>query len=138
MSKKKYSCLATNESDNNEKEDNKPLNKETLGVASWSLLHTIAVNYPENPTTEEQKTMRSFLMNFAEVYPCKECKDHFQKQIKSHPPTLKSQTEFQEWICFQHNLVNRRLGKKLFNCHKNNYEKRWKSLEGCCKRPKIN
>lgn len=149
MSKKKYSSLSlrNNFPSLNEKEkdycplikktivdeEDPPLTKETLGRYTWSFLHTIAVNYSENPTREEQKIMNSFLINFADVYPCEECRYHFKNQMKSYPPTLKSRTHFIEWLCNQHNLVNRRLGKKIFNC--SNYEKRWKSKECTkCKR----
>ena len=102
-----------------------PLNKESLGNMSWSVLHTISVNYPDKPTMEEQNTMKSFLMNFAKVYPCRQCGDSFEESIRKCPPQVQSQTQLIKWLCFQHNIVNRKLNKPIFDCTKSNYEARW-------------
>ncbi len=104
-----------------------PLNSDSLGRMSWSVLHTIAVNYPDHPTREEQNTMMSFFMNFAKVYPCGQCRDHFLKNIIKYPPQVQSQSQLIHWLCFQHNLVNQKLNKPIFNCEKSNYEARWKA-----------
>ena len=107
--------------------DETPLNSHSLGRMSWSVLHTIAVNYPHHPTIEEQNTMMSFFMNFAKVYPCWKCRDHFLKNIMKYPPQVQSQSELIHWLCFQHNLVNQKLNKPIFDCEKSNYEARWKA-----------
>lgn len=41
-----------------------PLNRDSLGYYSWSLLHTFAAYYPENPTEKEQGHMKGFLEGF--------------------------------------------------------------------------
>ncbi|KAI8985497.1 ERV/ALR sulfhydryl oxidase domain-containing protein [Pilobolus umbonatus] len=51
-----------------------PADVKTLGRHTWTLLHTMAAYYPEQPTPDQQNTMKQFIHSFAEVYPCWFCK----------------------------------------------------------------
>jgi hypothetical protein len=56
-----------------------PLNRQELGNASWSVLHTFAAYYPENPSSEDKDAMLGLLKGFRNLYPCTHCRPHFQK-----------------------------------------------------------
>ena len=103
-----------------------PLDRNTLGRSTWSLLHSIAVYYPEKPTKEKQKQTKLFLESLSNIYPCSICQEDFKKNIQKYPPKLGSRKDFIAWLCFQHNLVNKKLNKKIFDCSLESYEKRWK------------
>lgn len=40
-----------------------------LGRSTWRFLHTMMAQYPEEPTQNEQETLRSFVYLFARLYP---------------------------------------------------------------------
>lgn len=100
--------------------------KEEVGRATWTLLHTIAAQYPEKPSSKQQKDVKAFIASLSLVYPCTECAAHFQKLLKSKPPNTASSDAFQQWLCELHNDVNKRLGKPHFNCQL--VQSRWTPL----------
>lgn len=53
---------------------NCPADVETLGNATWTLLHTMAAYYPDRPAPSQMESMRAFIHSFAEHYPCWYCK----------------------------------------------------------------
>lgn len=40
-----------------------------LGRATWKYFHTMLARYPEEPSGEQQETLRSFIYLFARLYP---------------------------------------------------------------------
>jgi hypothetical protein len=44
-------------------------NRAELGRASWKLLHTMMARYPDEPSEEQQESLRSFIYLFARLYP---------------------------------------------------------------------
>lgn len=103
----------------------KPPSKKELGNAGWTLIHSIAANYPQNPTDNEQRHAKNFLKAIGKLYPCKYCRRHFDKYISTNPPDLSSRDQFVLWACGAHNAVNRRSGKKEFPCRVSNLDARW-------------
>ena len=103
----------------------KPPNKKELGNAGWILIHSIAANFPEKPSDNEKYHAKAFLKAMSKLYPCKKCRDHFEKYITDHPPELTSRETFVIWACGAHNAVNKRLGKSEFPCKMNKLEPRW-------------
>ncbi|KAJ5555182.1 ERV/ALR sulphydryl oxidase [Penicillium sp. DV-2018c] len=106
-----------------------PPDVEQLGRSTWTLLHSMAATYPEKASTEHQDNMRGFLKFFSKLYPCWVCADDFQTWM-AHPsgrnqPRLGSRKEFGWWMCEAHNEVNRKLGKKEFDCRL--WEERWRT-----------
>ena len=63
-----------------------PLDRSELGRSSWNLLHTMAANYPNSPTEEEQLRMKEFIVALSLFYPCVHCAADFQRSIKQSPP----------------------------------------------------
>lgn len=73
--------------------------------------------------------MQGFLRLFSKLYPCWVCADDFRTWM-AHPsgrnqPKLKGRAEFGWWMCEAHNEVNRKLGKKEFDCRF--WEERWRT-----------
>ncbi|KAJ5538443.1 hypothetical protein N7494_007922 [Penicillium frequentans] len=106
-----------------------PPDVEALGRSTWTLLHTMAATYPERADTQQQSDMQGFLKLFSRLYPCWVCADDF-KTWMAHPsgrnqPKLSGRKEFGWWMCEAHNEVNRKLGKKEFDCRF--WEERWKT-----------
>jgi FAD-linked sulfhydryl oxidase len=104
-----------------------PQDVEQLGRSSWSLLHTMAATYPEQPTTDQQRDASSFISSFSRLYPCYWCATDFQKWMKEarNAPRVSSRTEFGQWLCEAHNEVNKKLGKEEFDCGK--VDERWRT-----------
>jgi FAD-linked sulfhydryl oxidase len=101
-----------------------PPDKETLGRATWTFLHTMAAYYPDKPSTMEQSTMKSLLTSFSQFYPCGHCAEHLREEMKVDPPKVESRKELSWWMCGMHNKVNAMLGKDLFDCNK--VDERWR------------
>lgn len=70
-----------------------------LGQSSWTLLHTIAAYYPDNPTKEKKTDVKTFLESFSKVYPCTFCAKDLQEVMKESPPQLENQNDFSQWMC---------------------------------------
>ena len=109
-----------------------PPDIEELGRNTWSFLHTMAAYYPENPSGVEQKDMTSFINLFSKFYPCEHCAVDFKDSIKKIKPDVTSRNSLSEWLCKQHNIVNEKLGKPIFDCTK--VFQRWKDgwEDGSC------
>ncbi|KAJ3673942.1 hypothetical protein LUZ60_005934 [Juncus effusus] len=105
----------------------KPLTKEELGRATWTLLHTIAAQYPDQPTRQQRRDVKELMAIISRLYPCKECSEHFKEILKTNPVHAGSQDEFSQWLCYVHNVVNRSIGKVTFPCKRVNA--RWGKLD---------
>ena len=99
--------------------------KAELGRSTWTLLHNMAAKYPLIPSLSVQQEYNNFIHFLAKNYPCYECSQDFQEILALNPPKvlliflisqLKSNQEFQSWLCMMHNLVNYKLGKAEFPC----------------------
>ncbi|XP_030469256.2 FAD-linked sulfhydryl oxidase ERV1 isoform X4 [Syzygium oleosum] len=88
-----------------------PVTKGELGRATWTFLHTLAAQ----------------MAILSRMYPCQECADHFKDILRANPVQAGSHTEFSQWLCHVHNVVNRSLGKSVFPCER--VDARWGKLE---------
>ncbi|KAL2889080.1 FAD-linked sulfhydryl oxidase ALR [Ceratocystis lukuohia] len=102
-----------------------PPDVEALGRSSWTLLHSMAASYPEQPSPGEQSDMLSFVKLFSKLYPCWVCAEDFQAYLARDEPRVKSRSDFGQWLCGAHNEVNTKLGKPVFDCSK--WEERWRT-----------
>lgn len=109
-----------------------PLDKDELGSSTWAFLHTMAAYYPDSPTVEQKKDMKTFFHLLSKFYPCNVCAEDLQVQLKKTPPQTESQEGLSRWLCDIHNEVNKKLGKPVFNCKLVN--QRWRDgwLDGSC------
>ncbi|KAL4445310.1 hypothetical protein ABPG77_011135 [Micractinium sp. CCAP 211/92] len=103
------------------------VSREEVGRATWTFLHTLAAQYPEHPTRQQQKDAKNLVDILTRMYPCGECARHFRELVRQSPPAVGSRHDLSMWMCEAHNTVNRRLGKPTFNCAL--VESRWAGLE---------
>lgn len=98
------------------------------GPPAWFFLHTISFNYPVNPTEEQKKQYKEFILSLQYVLPCRYCRENLKENLKLMPLTndkLESRCTFSRYIYDLHELVNKRLGKKSglsYNDVKERYE----------------
>ncbi|KAF8622795.1 hypothetical protein AX15_006725 [Amanita polypyramis BW_CC] len=90
--------------------------KAALGRATWKLLHTMTLRFPEHPTPDERIALSSYFHLLSRLYPCGECAAEFQALLKKYPPQTSSRRAAALWLCSVHNEVNKRLGKEWFDC----------------------
>ncbi|KAH9975556.1 ERV/ALR sulfhydryl oxidase domain-containing protein [Lactifluus volemus] len=90
--------------------------KAALGRATWKLLHTMTLRYPEHPTEDEREALKSYFYLTSRLYPCGECAAEFQQLLELYPPQTSSRLSASSWLCFVHNQVNERLQKPIFDC----------------------
>ena len=103
-----------------------------MGKSTWGLLHTIAANYPDQPTEQQKKDVKGLFSILSRLYPCEFCARDFRKEIKETPVEAGNQEQFSQWLCRLHNKVNIKLGKPEFDCKRVN--ERWRDgwLDGSC------
>jgi len=85
------------------------------GPAMWHYLHTMSFNYPVEPTPENKKNYRNFVLNLRNVLPCKYCRINLTNNLKKKPLQMchmKSRETFSRYIYELHETVNRMLNKK--------------------------
>ncbi|KAG8718534.1 hypothetical protein FRC09_012522 [Ceratobasidium sp. 395] len=92
--------------------------KAELGRATWKLMHTMTLRFPDKPTEDEREALKSFFYLTSRLYPCGECATEFQALLKQYPPQTSSRMVSALWLCHVHNLVNARLKKPEFDCTK--------------------
>jgi len=106
-----------------------PPDVDALGRSTWTFLHSLTAAYPPKATSEQQLEMRSFLKLFSRLYPCWVCADDFRAWMNEsdgrNEPRLSGRSDFGTWMCEAHNAVNRKLGKKEFDCRF--WEERWRN-----------
>ncbi|KAJ6491743.1 ERV/ALR sulfhydryl oxidase domain-containing protein [Mycena vitilis] len=90
--------------------------KAALGRATWKLLHTMTLRYPEKPSQDERDALDSYFHLLSRLYPCGECAAEFQMLLKKYPPQTSSRRAASIWLCSVHNVVNERLHKEQFDC----------------------
>ena len=87
---------------------------ESLGDNTWSLLHSVAAIYSNNPNKTEKESLKDFFEGLMYFYPSK---SELMKQIiKEHPLEYSNREELIYYMCLIHNIMNKKLGKKKFSC----------------------
>jgi len=85
------------------------------GPSMWHYLHTMSFNYPIEPTPENKKHYKEFILNLQHVLPCKYCRINLTENFKKKPLTeecMKNRDSFSRYVYELHELVNRMLKKK--------------------------
>ena len=85
------------------------------GAPQWHFLHTMSFNYPVNPTLEDKKHYRDYVLNLQYVLPCKYCRMNLANNFKKKPLQMcdmASRDTFSRYIYELHETVNKMLNKK--------------------------
>lgn len=98
---------------------------EAIGWAGWTILHTTAAAFPNQPSESQKKDMRDFIRSWSRVYPCSICAFHMRNQLKTMPPDVTNKRAVSRWTCEMHNSVNSMLGKETYDCDPEKVLKRW-------------
>ena len=102
------------------------------GPNGWFFLHSIAFNYPNNPSVNDKTNYKMFFQQLSNVLPCEICSQHFKKNLEKYPlneEVLQNNKNINQWLINIHNEVNL-LNKKrkytydeVFNMYKGIYSK---------------
>ena len=93
------------------------------GKQAWHFIHSIALNYPENPTEDDKNNYILFLNSLEYVLPCPICGYHFKQNMELTPPKLTNKTDFFNWTVDMHNEVNKSNNKPIIT-----YEQAFKEV----------
>ena len=55
------------------------------GPSAWHYIHTTSFNYPVQPSCDDKRNYRSFILNLRNVLPCGKCRINLCKNFKKHP-----------------------------------------------------
>ena len=79
------------------------------GPHAWIFLHSVTMNYPDNPTHQDKKEMKDFFNSLRYVLPCEKCSKNLQFNMMKYPLTdnmLSSRDSLVRWLIEIHNMVN--------------------------------
>ncbi len=85
------------------------------GPPMWHFLHTMSFNYPVDPTKDQKKHYKEFILSLRHVLPCKYCRMNIKNNLKSVPlnnDALKNRENFSKWMYNFHEHINKMLNKK--------------------------
>ncbi len=91
---------------------------EVWGPHAWIFLHSVTMDYPDSPSSQDKKAMRDFFNSLQYVLPCHKCAKNFQKNMKKHPLTdsvLSSRDNLINWLIDIHNMVNKDNGESIMS-----------------------
>jgi len=100
----------------------------------WHYLHTMSFNYPVNPTPEDKKHYRDFVLNLRYVLPCKYCRMNLKTNLKTMPLNMShmaSRDTFSRYVYNLHELVNKLL-KKTSNLSYCDVRERYEHFRARC------
>ena len=84
------------------------------GPSLWMLLHTISLNYPCNPTSEQRTYYKKFFDSLQYVLPCGKCRENLKGNLKATnygPHIFKNRETLSKWVYSLHSNVNKMLNK---------------------------
>jgi hypothetical protein len=92
------------------------MDPEIWGPKLWFVIHTIALNFPDNPTYEDIRNTEHFFNSLKFNIPCDKCKIHYTQRINKNPIMnhLKNSDTLFRYTIELHNDVNVSLGKRTY------------------------
>uniref|UniRef100_A0A0G4HTP3 Sulfhydryl oxidase n=1 Tax=Chromera velia CCMP2878 TaxID=1169474 RepID=A0A0G4HTP3_9ALVE len=93
-----------------------PPDRGEIGRAAWKFLHTMAANFPDEPTKEEAERQARWMGAFTRLYPCHICRQGFEEIIEKMPPKVTDRANFALWMCEAHNEVNKDISLPTVEC----------------------
>jgi len=110
------------------------------GPGGWLFLHSIAQNYPWNPTQQQMEDYYNFFRLTGNVLPCRYCRESYQQFITQKGTrltlqTMKNRKSVVIWLYRIHNKVNKKLGVKDHPTLKEVWDK-YESFRSVCHKTK--
>ena len=93
------------------------MNPKIWGPKLWFIIHTIALNFPENPSYDEKRIHEDFFNSLVFLIPCEKCRIHYRQHINNNPVVnhLKDSDTLFRYTIDLHNQVNKKLNKRTYN-----------------------
>jgi len=90
------------------------------GPDAWTFLHSITLNYPDNPTIQDKKYYLDFFNILPNLLPCSICRQNLSKHLSDLPIKfyLNNKLNLCKWLVEIHNKTNKDLGKKTITYSK--------------------
>ena len=89
--------------------------KKNWELDAWQLFHIWAYLYPENPTENDRMEALDFYRRkFVKHIFCMNCARHYFEILDIEPSDTESSSSLLTWTQKIHNMVNEKLGKKIF------------------------
>ena len=88
---------------------------EVWGPHAWIFLHSITLEYPDQPTIDEKKNMATFINSLGLILPCQKCRINFNYHLQQYPlndTVLQNKTNLVKWMIDIHNCVNEMTNKR--------------------------
>ena len=87
------------------------------GKHAWIFLHSVSMNYPDNPSKLDKDRYKNFFESIQYILPCEICKTHYANHINKIPinTALNSRRDLVEWLINVHNEVNKYLNKPILS-----------------------
>jgi len=93
------------------------MNPEIWGPGAWTFLHTITLNYPNNPDIDVIDYHKNFFVLLKNIIPCEKCRLHYSQYLIDNPidDVLNNKQDFVIWLNKLHNEINVRNNKPEMN-----------------------
>ena len=84
------------------------LDPRIWGPKGWFFLHSIALNYPKNPTEKDKQNFKTFFESIQNVLPCPQCSKHYKENFENNSidSHLDNNISLNKWLVEMHNSVN--------------------------------
>ena len=95
------------------------MDPEIWGPHAWIFLHTVTLNYPNNPTMYDKQHYKNFFINLHHILPCDWCSKNYIHHLQKYPIDnyLNTKKNLVQWLIHIHNEIN-----KIFNKNTINYQ----------------
>ncbi len=89
------------------------MNPNIWGPHAWFLIHSVCLNYPDNPTDEDKKRYINFFTSLQAILPCQPCRKHFKQNMKKYDikKYLNNKKALLEWCLKIQNCVRKQNNK---------------------------
>lgn len=94
------------------------MNPQIWGPPFWFFIHTIALNYPDHPTTVIKKKYYEFFKSLPDFLPSHS--ERLRKLMTVYPvaPYLDNRDSLVKWVHLLHNKINKQLEKPEISLQK--------------------
>ena len=92
------------------------MDPEIWGPKLWFVIHTIALNFPDEPTYNDIRNTEQFFESLKYNIPCDKCRVHYTQRLNKNPiiNNLKNSDTLFRYTIELHNDVNISLGKRTY------------------------